>query len=78
MDFVTICELAVVVALALLVAVRVGDRMIRRKIQKERQEIVEIVKGYKPLSPNPDVVYTKKAILAAIEKRNHRERNAKN
>ena len=78
MDFVTICELAVVVALALLVAVRVGDRMVRRKIQKERQEIVEIVKGYKPLSPNPDVVYTKKAILAAIEKRNYRERNAKN
>lgn len=78
MDFVTICQLTVLVVLMLLVALRIWGILLTRKIYKERQEIVEIVKGYKPLSPNPDVVYTKKAILAAIEKRNHRERNVKN
>lgn len=78
MDFVTVCQLTVVVALVLLAALRIWSILLTRKIQKERQEIVEIIRGYKPLSPNPDVVYTKKAILAAIEKRNHRERNAKN
>lgn len=52
--------------------------LLEREVRKERAAITDLIRGYKPLSPNPDVVYTKKALLAAIEKRSHRERRAKN
>lgn len=67
------------VAVVVFLATTIGwIALLEREVRKERAAITEIVKGYKPLSPNPDVVYTKKSILAAIEKRSYRERRAKN
>jgi hypothetical protein len=64
----------IVLSLAILVWIIALEKAIRR----ERREIVEIIKEYKPLSPNPDVVYTKKAILAAIGRRKTYGRITKN